>query len=377
MTKKTNAPPKRPRWLLKAALRAQIAYDAIHRFLARVTGRLGKPMAAEIYYVVRHRAGVSVRGRVLLARTWPHPHRDDPGSVNLYHMIRRWATPERPYSLVRCSAGGAVIEMRANREGYFDLEIPASEAPEDSLLIEMPESSVSPPVRLPIEVLEGNPSCLIISDIDDTVLLTHAGRFLSMIATTMLGNALTRQIFTGVPTLLHALRQGADPGVSRLNPIAYVTSSPYNLHNLLTLVFEENDVPLGPCFMTDWGLDENKWLWRSHRDHKHEAIATILHWYPNTPTLLLGDSTQLDTSIYIEAAQEYPERIAMIMIHVVSSDKRMTALHEEAKRLEDSKIPLHFYKNSTEAANILADAGWISADQARSVREICERENQI
>ncbi len=355
----SSSPPRRPGWLLKLALRAEAVYDGIHRFLARITGRLGKPMVAEIYYAVRHAEGLSVKGRVLLARTWPHPDVHDPAIVNLYHMLRRWCTPERPYSLVRLHAGGAAVEQRADREGYFEIQLPLEEIYEESLVVELPESEVSLPATWPITAPSTKPTGLILSDIDDTVLVTHAGRFFTMIATTLFGNALTRQLFPGVVPLYRALHRGPDPRRDARNPFAYVTSSPYNLHNLIELIFQEHGLPSGPFFMTDWGLDEDKWLTRSHREHKLGAIRKLLDWYPDLPALLIGDTSQHDTAIYVEAALERPGRVAVILIHVVSSAKRVEQLRLEAAKLEGSSTRIAFFTDYEEASQYLAEAGWI------------------
>jgi phosphatidate phosphatase APP1 len=208
---------------------------------------------------------------------------------------------------------------------------------------------------------------VILSDVDDTVLVTHAGKILRMIATTLLGNALTRQLFPGVTTLYRHLRQGPEPEKGHLNPMAYVTSSPYNLHGLLSHVFELNGLPLGPFFMTDWGLDEDKWLKRSHRDHKLGAIRQILSWYPDKPAIFFGDTSQHDVPIYVEAALAHPDRIAMILIHRVSSGKRLALLEGEAAKLVGRPTAIHFFTTYAEAAELLAAAGWISGTQRDEV----------
>src|SRR5690606_25370265 len=159
-----------------------------------------------------------------------------------------------------------------------------------------------------------------------TVLVTHAAKLLRMIATTLFGNALTRQLFPGTVALYEALRRGPDPAVDEGNAIAYVTSSPFNLHGLLYLIFKENGLPPGAFFMTDWGLDEDRWLTRSHRDHKLGAIRQVLDWYPETPVILIGDSGQHDTSIYVETALTFPGVIAQILIRNVSDDDRIELL---------------------------------------------------
>lgn len=330
-------------------------------------------MVAEIYFAVRHEAGVSVKGRVLLAREWPRPTADDPGWVNLFQMIRRWCTPERPYTLLDVRAGGATRQIRADREGYFEVEMTHGEAPGDEVVIEFPESEVSRPTVWNIDAPAESPNCVILSDVDDTVLVTHAGKYLQMIATTLLGNALTRQLFPGVARLYTALRRGPVEGSDRRNPLAYVTSSPYNLHGLIELIFEENGLPSGPFFMTDWGLDEHKWLTRSHRHHKLDAIRRVLAWYPDKPAILIGDTSQHDVPIYVEAAQEFPGRIAMILIHRVSSEKRIEMLRPEFDRLAGSTTSFHFFTDHAEAAELLAEAGWISQADRDEVGELVRK----
>lgn len=363
----SQPPLKRRRWFLKAVLQVEKAYDAFHRFLARITGRLGKPMAAEIYFAIQHQTAVSVKGRVLLARKWRHPHIDDHPLINLFQMLSRWATPERPYSLVRISAGGAAVEKRADREGYFEIDIPLDQIHSDEVLIELPESEVSTPSHWQIQSPGHSARCLIISDIDDTVLVTHAAKILRMLATTFFGNALTRQLFPGTPELYKALQHGPEEGVDQCNPLAYVTSSPFNLHGLLYLVFKENDLPTGAFFMTDWGLTEDRWLTRSHRDHKLDAIRTVLSWNPDMPIILIGDSGQYDTAIYIEVALANPGVVTQILIRQVSDDRRIELLKSEVEKLANSDTRFSFFRDSGEAAAILKEAGWISTSQHEEV----------
>lgn len=357
------------RWL---AVQLEKVYDAVHRFLAWITGRLGKPMVAEIYHATPVRSGVAVHGRVLLARRMREPSVNDPPLVNLFQMMKRWATPERPRSLVQLSLGGEPRRIRADKEGYFEIVIPEEHCHDSELLVELPRSEVSEPERH--SLLEvGKPfRHLVISDIDDTVLVTHAATTLRMIATTLFGNALTRQLFPGNPELYQALRHGPDPGRDDLNPIVYVTSSPFNLHGMLHLIFERNGLPLGPFFMTDWGLDFDKWFKKSHREHKLAAIRQTLEWYPDAPVLLIGDSGQHDTGIYVDAAREFPDRIGRILIRDVSGPDRLAELNERAEPLGDLDIPFAFFRDCEEAAEILTEDGWISPEQHHNVTAALE-----
>lgn len=358
------------RWIF---LQLEKVYDAFHRFLAWITGRLGKPMVAEIYYATTTATGVVVKGRVLLARKTREPQPDDHPLVNLVQMIKRWATPERPKSLVRLSMGGAAIEERADGEGYFEIFLPAGEVRNETLLVELPNSEVSVPATHEIYRVGRDHRCLIISDIDDTVLVTHAARTLRMIATTLFGNALTRQLFPGSAELYQSLRSGPEEKEED-NPIVYVTSSPFNLHGLLHLIFEENGLPHGPFFMTDWGLDADKWFKKSHSEHKLEAIETALEWFPEKPVVLVGDSGQHDTMIYVDIAIAHPHRIDVILIRDVTGPERLEELQTKVELLEKEGTHFHFFHDSAEAAEILTEGGWISGDQQQRVIEAMDHD---
>lgn len=367
-----SSPSKRS-YLRLLVLQVEKVYDALHRFLAWITGRLGKPMTAEVYHAAPVSTGIAVKGRVLLNREWREPDPDDPAWLNLIQMLKRWATPERPNSLVRISHGDEVVEVRADREGYFEVVLPDEGDSAELLHIEFPESEVSPPISHEVLDSSQDPDCLIISDVDDTVLVTHAATRLRMIATTLFGNALTRQLFPGAPELYQALQRGKEAGGPR-NPIAYVTSSPYNLHGLLQLIFEENGLPLGLFFMNDWGLEVEHWFKKSHRDHKLAAIEQALKWYPEKPVILIGDSGQHDTAIYLEVARTCPERVSQILIRAVSREDRLMELRESAEELEDSEVGVAFFADSAEAARILADRGWISEKDRAQISDVVARE---
>lgn len=357
--------------LRRIALGLAAVYDTIHRFLAWITRRLGKPMTAEIYHAIEHSRGINVKGRVLLSRKWRHPHVEDPPIVNFIQMIRRWMTPERPNSLVRILAGDHSAEQRADREGYFEIDLPMEDRP-GQFVVELPESEVSQPALHPIQATGADSRCLVISDIDDTVLVTNAARFFQMIATTLFGNALTRQLFPGSPTLYQALSSGPDPDHDEANPITYVTSSPFNLHGLIDLIFREHGLPSHAFFMTDWGLDHDKWFKKSHHLHKTESIEIALDWYPDKPVILIGDSGQHDTAIYVEMALAHPKRISLILIHDVSHPDRIEELQGKVEALEQSGTRFAFFSDFGEAAKILTQEGWISGEQCQTVLDSVE-----
>src|SRR5205085_9883980 len=83
----------------------------------------------------------------------------------------------------------------------------------------------------------------VISDLDDTVIQSRVSNFLLAVRTIMLGNARTRLPFPGVAAFYDALEKGKDG--KRSNPIFYVSSSPWNLHDLISEFIRLQEIPEG------------------------------------------------------------------------------------------------------------------------------------
>ena len=92
-----------------------------------------------------------------------------------------------------------------------------------------------------------------ISDLDDTVIQSRVTSFLQAVRTVMLGNARTRLPFPGVAAFYRALERGGDGGDEQ-NPIFYVSSSPWNIHDLIAEFLDVQGIPTGPIRLRDWDI---------------------------------------------------------------------------------------------------------------------------
>ncbi|MEH6406863.1 MAG: App1 family protein, partial [Leeuwenhoekiella sp.] len=62
---------------------------------------------------------------------------------------------------------------------------------------------------------------------------------------------------------------------------------------------------------------------KPEKPHKQHEIRNILKTYPDLNFILIGDSGEHDADIYIEIAEEYPERILAIYLRSVNHEKRV------------------------------------------------------
>src|SRR5687767_2245898 len=122
------------------------------------------------------------------------------------------------------------------------------------------------------------PDQLIISDIDDTVLQSRVTNFLRAAQTLAFGNARTRLPFPGVAAFYDALQRG--PVGTGDNPLFYVSSSPWNLYDVITEFLDIQGVPKGPVMLRDLDIGFRAGGSGHHHEHKGANIRRILETYP-------------------------------------------------------------------------------------------------
>nr|MBA2239259.1 DUF2183 domain-containing protein [Lysobacter sp.] len=170
----------------------------------------------------------------------------------------------------------------------------------------------------PVLQLAPNAGIGIISDIDDTILHSSITSWKTAAQLTFLHNARTRQPLLGVAGLYQALQDGADH--SGRHPIFYVSSSPWNLYDLLEDFMDLNAIPPGPIFLRDFGIDPGKFIATPGHHHKLDRARMLIERFPQLRWVLMGDSGQADAGLYSEAARTYGDRIAAIYIRDVDPD---------------------------------------------------------
>jgi phosphatidate phosphatase APP1 len=260
-------------------------------------------------------AGVVVRGRVLDNPVGTEAVEGEGVGAAVRRTVRHFLTNELPDVPLEVTVAGASAATVTDSEGYFVVRVPTT-----------PEALVSPWTRGTVE-LSGDyrgwvgtreapvdvrvPSADarfgIVSDVDDTILQTGVQRVGRMVLQTFTGSSLTRTPFPGAVELYQELAAG-------VNPVFYVSSSPWNLHAFLVAFLRHRGFPLGPVLLRDL-----LGTWAGH-EQKHARIREVLDLHPDLTFVLLGDSGEHDPEIYADIVREYPGRILAVYIREVRLD---------------------------------------------------------
>ena len=293
------------RILRRVALRTERALDGLLTFRLR-----RRPPLVEPYTGYATPEALIARGRVLTHIRRQSPDPEQGWFTNLRQMLLLFLTDEVEGVRVRAEGGTAVAT--SDEEGYFSLVLPREGGPgEEAGWTEVEARIEGSDERTALPVLVPRPGAAfgVISDIDDTLMHTGAYSLARNLWTSLTGNALTRRVFPDAVALLERLSQGG------LNPVFYVSSSPWNLHHFLETVFARAGLVRGPKFLRDLGVSPHPpEEGAPHGGHKGAAIDTLMAANPDLPFWLIGDTGQHDAEVYLEAARRYPGRVARVAL---------------------------------------------------------------
>ena len=339
-------------------------------------GGLRNPLMVSPYLTYGTHRRLFIHGRVLEDKNVRAARASDTMWSNLRNAWKRFDSNEVPHAEVRVSIEGREAVLTTDAEGFFETWIELDTPLEPSgYLRDVDFELLSPHAAKQVKthfagqvvVPPDQAAYGVISDIDDTVLITEATSTLSLLRKVLFGNARTRLPFAGVAGFYQALHLGADHRAA--NPVFYVSSSPWNLYDLLVDFLRLNDIPAGPLMLRDWGITPTEFLPTKHGEHKHQAIEAILSTFPELPFLLIGDSGQEDPEIYHEVVANHPGQVIGIYIRAVTgqADRRRT-IEELAGEVDRQGVPLVLVQDTLQAAVHAADHGWIDPADVELVR---------
>ena len=276
---------------------------------------------------------------------------------NLFSMLKRLESDPLPHATVRIRWPGGTREVVADDEGFIrewvDMETPAGPSWR-SIELELPETPVQT-AEARFLIPASTATYGIISDMDDTVLQSHVTDFIRAAGMVLLENARTRLPFPGVAAFYRALEQGRTGNDE--NPVFYVSSSPWNLFDVIAEFLEAQGIPMGPLLLRDWDLGPSL---RRNAAHKSGVIREILATYPSLPFILIGDSAQEDPEIYAEVVATHPGRILAVYIRNVSQHPEDSpAIRALMERIAAAGSALVLADDTLAAARHAASHDWI------------------
>lgn len=244
---------------------------------------------------------VRVLGRVLMA----NPSKEaDPLEARGWHQFLTIQVNDVPLTI---DLGGVRVKTTSDSNGYIDVLIE-----KHGLSAGWHEVTISGEgihtTSAEALIVDESAHFGLISDIDDTVLVTWLPRALVAAWNSWIRHTNTRKPVAGMAEFYAEILKD-HPG----SPVFYLSTGAWNTFDALKVFLAKHRFPTGPMLLTDWGPTPTG-LFRSGQEHKKVQLRNLIIEYPEMRWLLIGDDGQHDPLIYGEAVAEHPDRIAGIAI---------------------------------------------------------------
>ncbi len=287
--------------------------DWIHEHREAGALRSGRLPAIVTYPGYGGEGWVRVLARVLLV---------EPGAERSVHYenVRGW----RSFTSLALNDAEVTVEANgerhvaiADRGGIVDAIVPSALEPgwqEITLSV-----AGSPPVSAPVFIVDPETRFGVVSDIDDTVMVTALPRPLLAAWNAFVLDEHGRQPVPGMAVLYERIAK-AHP----LSPFVYLSTGAWNAAPALTRFLSRNLYPAGSMLLTDWGPTPDR-IFRSGREHKRAQLRRLAREFPNIAWLLVGDDGQHDEEIYGEFASAHPRSVRAVAIRELSTQEAVLA----------------------------------------------------
>ncbi len=191
----------------------------------------------------------------------------------------------------------------------------------------------------------------IISDIDDTFLISYSLNPFKKLYFLLFRNINARKVFEDVVTHYQSLSSSGRNNEAEQNAFFYVSSSEWNLYRFIVKFTEIHQMPKAVLLLKNIKTSLTDFLWTARgggHNHKFEKIKHILEFYPNLKYVLLGDDSQQDPFLYETICKIFPLNIIAVYIRKTGKQEK-EKVKTILKNLETLGVSVCYFTNSSEA----------------------------
>jgi phosphatidate phosphatase APP1 len=306
----------------------------------------------KVYNGYGHKNNIILYGHVLQGKhTKENKYSNNP-LINAHHLLRIFMVKPRSGCILEMQWGDQIFTTISESDGFFKFEWQSKtevnygwHAVDVHLLSRNGEIVTKAKGKF---FIPNSTQYAFISDIDDTLLISHSSSSLKKLRLLFIRNPRSRKPFEDGVKFYHLLSLAhSDPFIP--NPFFYVSSSEWNLYEYLTEFFLHNGFPEGVLI-----LNKIKRFYqlfktgKSNHQLKFHRISRILDLFPKQNFILLGDNSQRDPELYKALANQYPDQIHAIYIRkirhrTINSTKRIL------DSISNKNIHVCLFANNAEA----------------------------
>lgn len=196
----------------------------------------------------------------------------------------------------------------------------------------------------------------VISDIDDTFLISHSTNLRKRLYVLLTKNPYSRKPFDGVVRHYQWL-ESAGTENEHPNAFFYVSSSEWNLYDYIVDFSRKNLLPRGVYLLNQTKTFAQIWkTGQNNHGTKFIRISRVMQAFPEREFILLGDDSQQDPFIYASVVANFPGRVRAVYLRNIHQKNRH-AVNAVIDTMEAAGVPVCHFIHSRDAIRHSQEAG--------------------
>jgi len=282
---------------------------------------VGSTLYAKNNIVVYHAYGNShqliIQGRMVKEKKFKEVNKDDGVFKNLWRRLRELKGDEIKSKNIIVSIGHETFQTKGDDEGYFEFNINTKKALQSGYKTIDLQIENNPKIKKTrVTIIGSEPLVGIISDFDDTIIVSDVTNKIKLGFNTMFKNYKQRKI---VPSMLERFNEILSQNPKGSPSTLFVLSgSPQQLFTPVDSFldyyhFSERTLILKKAH------GDNKDPLTDQFAYKTQKIERLLKLYPKMKWVMFGDSGEKDLEVYRFIKSKYPHKVKAYYIRNVES----------------------------------------------------------
>ena len=272
-----------------------------------------------VYHAYGNEQQVIVQGRMERKREFKPVSKEDGWVRNLWRRVKQVKADDIESADINLSINHERFKTKGDDEGYFEFNVKTKQRLKmgyQKIILQLKDNQNLHETNATI--IDSTPLVGIISDFDDTLIVSEVTDKISLGINTMFKNYKQRVI---VPTMLERFTK-----ILTQNPkgtpstLFILTGSPQQLFTPIEQFLNYHHFPKYTLILKK-AHGENQDPLTDQFAYKTQKIERLIKLYPNMKWIMFGDSGEKDTEVYKAIKEKYPKKVLEYYVRDVDSGK--------------------------------------------------------
>jgi len=262
---------------------------------------------------------IIIQGRMEKEKSYKKVNRDDSWFKNLFRRLREIEANEIKGKNIFATINQESFLTKGDSEGYFEFDIKTKKAIKSGYKsIELQIQNNPDIKRVKATIIGAKPLIGIISDFDDTLIISNVTNKIKLGINTMFKNYQQRKIVPGMVERFNKIL--AQNPKNSPNALFVLSGSPQQLFKPINSFLNYYNFPKRVLILKK-AHGDNKDPLTDQFAYKTQKIKRLIKLYPNIKWVMFGDSGEKDLEVYRFIKSKYPNKIKEYYIRNIQSGK--------------------------------------------------------